>query len=672
MDKIYLKGILRTLVILLIITIIMPTIAMANTTYFAQIPAGYEKSCNLCHTTAPNLNDFGISFKNTGYKFPTASTTPSSPSAYPASGTYGRYVWLYFQQPYAGAIIRYTLNGQDPRLEGNLYANTAIVLDPLNYPNGRVTVKAVTQLGEQFSTIATFNYTIQAIDLRNLETIPEGYPNGSKISFSAINLTPNQNVNVKIGKWIGDINTDPSGWNSINWYPTWSTSGVVSTDGKWVNVTLPTGIPAGNYFVEFSWVDPQGQTSKIVWSNLKVMNAIVTKIEITLPQGKTYASPGDIVGLKVIGENLSSAILTLESGTWPSQQRQLLYLSGGPNIVTGQYTIPEGTAVGTWKVVGMGLNDLYSRYRNIWDTTLIPNATFSIINTGNTDYTPVEISSIESYFSRWVGITIRAFVRSGDVESIRVGLISPLTKNVLATNLKPDWNGYYSGSISIPDNFKLEEGLWTTKILYSCDHTGNYVYPSLGWNSSYYNELLSRTIPLIVDYTPPVINDFNIALESDAATGNWLLKIRAWATDILSRVDYAFFNFRPVRDDIYYPISVYLKPVTETQSDGANLTGTVIIPKNAPLGSWTLTDASISDEHWNWADYTDNIIKEGRFSLAGDLDFTGDGWLDINDLQTQSLAYGQKAENQNSKLDVNTDGTIDLFDMVFLVRRTSR
>jgi len=43
--------------------------AMANGVYFSQIPEGLEKDCGLCHSSVPNLNDFGEKFKANNYDF---------------------------------------------------------------------------------------------------------------------------------------------------------------------------------------------------------------------------------------------------------------------------------------------------------------------------------------------------------------------------------------------------------------------------------------------------------------------------------------------------------------------------------------------------------------------------------------------------------------------------
>ncbi|MHB1419869.1 MAG: S-layer homology domain-containing protein, partial [Bacillota bacterium] len=78
MSKKYLASTLIIVLSLLIMMIVLPSLALANTTYFGQIPSGYEKSCNLCHSTAPALNKFGTDFKAAGYKFPSKTTTTTT------------------------------------------------------------------------------------------------------------------------------------------------------------------------------------------------------------------------------------------------------------------------------------------------------------------------------------------------------------------------------------------------------------------------------------------------------------------------------------------------------------------------------------------------------------------------------------------------------------------
>lgn len=56
-------------------------VAMAKVDYMSQIPAGYEKSCTLCHTSVPALNDFGKKYVTNGYKFTSATATTGTTTA---------------------------------------------------------------------------------------------------------------------------------------------------------------------------------------------------------------------------------------------------------------------------------------------------------------------------------------------------------------------------------------------------------------------------------------------------------------------------------------------------------------------------------------------------------------------------------------------------------------
>ncbi len=60
-----------TLVILLLglLTLIYVPGALANGVYFSRIPEGLQKDCTLCHSSVPNLNDFGEKFKANNYDF---------------------------------------------------------------------------------------------------------------------------------------------------------------------------------------------------------------------------------------------------------------------------------------------------------------------------------------------------------------------------------------------------------------------------------------------------------------------------------------------------------------------------------------------------------------------------------------------------------------------------
>ncbi|MHB1125647.1 MAG: multiheme c-type cytochrome [Bacillota bacterium] len=73
----------------LAVLIALPSAALANTTYFGKIPAtGYEKSCNLCHTSSiPALNAFGTKFKATGYDFSKLATSTTTTTTKPATTT---------------------------------------------------------------------------------------------------------------------------------------------------------------------------------------------------------------------------------------------------------------------------------------------------------------------------------------------------------------------------------------------------------------------------------------------------------------------------------------------------------------------------------------------------------------------------------------------------------
>ncbi|MHB1125480.1 MAG: S-layer homology domain-containing protein [Bacillota bacterium] len=63
---------------LLIMLLVVPTVAMASVSFVSQIPDGYEKSCNLCHTSVPTLNQFGKDFKAAGNKYPSKTTTTTT------------------------------------------------------------------------------------------------------------------------------------------------------------------------------------------------------------------------------------------------------------------------------------------------------------------------------------------------------------------------------------------------------------------------------------------------------------------------------------------------------------------------------------------------------------------------------------------------------------------
>ncbi|MHB1419932.1 MAG: hypothetical protein ACYCX4_10185, partial [Bacillota bacterium] len=68
------------LLALLVILIALPSVALANPTYYGKIPAtGYVKACTLCHTSPPILNDFGKKFKAAGYDFSKLTTTTTKP-----------------------------------------------------------------------------------------------------------------------------------------------------------------------------------------------------------------------------------------------------------------------------------------------------------------------------------------------------------------------------------------------------------------------------------------------------------------------------------------------------------------------------------------------------------------------------------------------------------------
>lgn len=64
--------------------------AQATGVYFQQIPAGYEQSCDLCHSPVPMLNAFGEEFRANNYEFPPVpggsapeAEAPASPAAGP-------------------------------------------------------------------------------------------------------------------------------------------------------------------------------------------------------------------------------------------------------------------------------------------------------------------------------------------------------------------------------------------------------------------------------------------------------------------------------------------------------------------------------------------------------------------------------------------------------------
>ncbi|MHB1125691.1 MAG: hypothetical protein ACYC2T_01850 [Bacillota bacterium] len=79
MDKIYRRLLLKAgiiaVVVLTSMLILLPS-AMATPGLFAQIPEGFEQSCNLCHSQPPSLNSFGESFKGNGYSFDGMQTEP--------------------------------------------------------------------------------------------------------------------------------------------------------------------------------------------------------------------------------------------------------------------------------------------------------------------------------------------------------------------------------------------------------------------------------------------------------------------------------------------------------------------------------------------------------------------------------------------------------------------
>ncbi|MHB1418198.1 MAG: hypothetical protein ACYCX4_01210, partial [Bacillota bacterium] len=73
----------RTLLfIVLIVTlniILFTGNALALPNYVSKIPVNYsEKSCSLCHTNPPILNDFGKKFAAVGYDFSKLETKPAT------------------------------------------------------------------------------------------------------------------------------------------------------------------------------------------------------------------------------------------------------------------------------------------------------------------------------------------------------------------------------------------------------------------------------------------------------------------------------------------------------------------------------------------------------------------------------------------------------------------
>ncbi|MHB1420876.1 MAG: hypothetical protein ACYCX4_15070 [Bacillota bacterium] len=79
MSKRTLKISMLLVLALLVLMMTIPTMALANPTYYSKIPSsGYTKSCTLCHTSPPTLNEFGQKFKAAGYDFSKLSTKPST------------------------------------------------------------------------------------------------------------------------------------------------------------------------------------------------------------------------------------------------------------------------------------------------------------------------------------------------------------------------------------------------------------------------------------------------------------------------------------------------------------------------------------------------------------------------------------------------------------------
>ncbi|KKM12219.1 hypothetical protein SY88_04600 [Clostridiales bacterium PH28_bin88] len=110
--------------------------AMATGAFFQQIPEGYERSCNLCHSQVPVLNDFGQTFKSSGFKFP-ALTVPASPPD--ATGTTG--------QP-AGKV-QVTVAKEKPQAEVNLIVPGSVVRGEKTQLKARVTVGGKPVTGKQ-------------------------------------------------------------------------------------------------------------------------------------------------------------------------------------------------------------------------------------------------------------------------------------------------------------------------------------------------------------------------------------------------------------------------------------------------------------------------------------------------------------------------------------------
>lgn len=70
------RIVLLATVVALIAIIISPMQVLAKPDYLKQIPAGYKKSCSLCHakTDPPVLNGFGKSWVASGKKFKPLAT----------------------------------------------------------------------------------------------------------------------------------------------------------------------------------------------------------------------------------------------------------------------------------------------------------------------------------------------------------------------------------------------------------------------------------------------------------------------------------------------------------------------------------------------------------------------------------------------------------------------